>query len=259
MRATAQQRLQSLEAIVHGREQGDGLAGRDLPLSAHGVSPGGAICGGKAAGVDGAAQHGDPVGRDAKVVLEVSADHVAIDDDEGRLVSLELPSLELAKRAVSRIEGADGSRQEARQRIAELEHALPNGGDVQSTLWIGHIDTGHLVEADGQIVMGAPHRLPTSLAEPPGTKEARRTFGYGMNLHARWHRGDIPRRGVQMHGMPVAIESANQVGDVDFAAPAGRHHHRMTNRQVHAYRLLTAASVSPDGRRAIAVSRVPTL
>src|SRR5439155_24280989 len=78
----AQQRVEPLEAIVHGDEAGDDLVRLDAPFRTPVGTAAQALLVVEAIRVDRATNDAELVGGDAVVLMEMAADHFAVDDDE---------------------------------------------------------------------------------------------------------------------------------------------------------------------------------
>ena len=102
-----EQRLEPFEPIVHRREESDRVARGESPRVAHLLPSLQPIVLRKPGRIDRAADHVQILGRHRVVMLEVIADHEAVDDDQRLLRSEILATLKQRVRPVSRIEQLD--------------------------------------------------------------------------------------------------------------------------------------------------------
>ena len=160
------------------------------------------------------------------MTLELSADEVAVGDDERLLAPEVLLSLESAKGPVRRVEEPSQGGESAHPGRAILVQAVPQGRGIEAACGILHIDPGDLVEGQRDIVPPGGQPLRDRLAEsprsarPPALRQRDR-----VTLQVRREGGGVPLMGVQMDLVPIVTKTTDEIHDVLFT-PASRRDHR---------------------------------
>ena len=150
-------------------------------------------------GIDGTADHPYVVAPVAEIFLEMSADHVAIDHDQGRPWTQVLFSLQTAEGAVGRVDALEQADDLSHQRMSILVQVAVRTGAVQAALGIKHILSPGLVEADGDIVLRLRQSPDTGCREEPGLQESwTPRHRDGMIVHVDRQSGGFPAPGIEM-------------------------------------------------------------
>jgi hypothetical protein len=218
-----QQRLQPLEAVVHGDERRHRLVGADAPALPQRLPPGRAVVLGEPARVDGGVDHAHPLGGDAVILAEVALHHRAVDDDQRPVRAEVLAALQQAEGPVGHAQPLAEPGEPAQQRVAVLAQVVLGGGGVQAALRVEHVLAPGLVEADRHQLGRLGQRLPAQRPEDPRPQEARAARpGEAVVAHAGRQGGGVPLAAEQVDLVPLGVQPAGQVGDVHLAAAAGR-------------------------------------
>jgi hypothetical protein len=143
-----QQRVEALETIVHCHKERDHFIVSGSPSLPHGIPATELVRRLKARGIDSAVEDGHAIRRESEVLEEVLSDELAVGDDEGSRARQVLATFEQAKGAVRGIKSANSASEAADNGAAVLAARVRDGGFVQSSQGINHVDVKHLVEAE---------------------------------------------------------------------------------------------------------------